>query len=70
MEDLETVNINEIGLKAKSKHEMYQLLTVSCNMYLPPESYTSIKFIRAVFENERKVSFLLFIHMKFVGFVQ
>ena len=33
-----TINVSEPGVKARSKNEMYRLLTVEAKIYLPPRS--------------------------------
>ena len=35
--DLRAVNLNILGTKAQSKVEMYRLLTVDWNLFLPPQ---------------------------------
>ena len=55
--NLEAINLNILGTKAQSKVEMYRLLTVDANFFLPPQRDTSIYFIRDIIENRRKVVF-------------
>ena len=55
--NLESINLNILGTKAQSKVEMYLLLTVDANLFLPPQRDTSIYFIRDIIENRRKVVF-------------
>ena len=55
--NLEAINLNILGTKAQSKVEMYRLLTVDANLFLPPQRDTSIYFIRDIIENRRKVVF-------------
>ena len=55
-------NLNELGIKAKSKTEIYKLLTVEGSLYLPPISETSTDFILEIIRGSKKVIvFSLFI---------
>ena len=51
-----SINLEEVGNKAKSKWELYRLLTVEGGLYLPPEDQTNMEFISDIFFNEKKVS--------------
>lgn len=51
-----TINVNELALKAKTKNEMYRLLTVEAQLYLPPQKECSIYFVRDVLCNKKKAS--------------
>ena len=53
--NLGEINLNILGTKAKTKVEMYRLLTVDANLFLPPQRDSSIYFIRDIIENKRKV---------------
>ena len=50
-----TVDLSFIGTKAKSKAELYRLLTVEGMLYLPPQEYTTMSFISDICFNEKKV---------------
>ena len=50
------LNLNFLGLKAQSKNEIYRLLTVEAELYLPPQKETSIYFVRDVFHGNKKVN--------------
>ena len=50
-----SLNLVEVGNKAKSKWELYRLLTVEGGLYLPPEDQTNMEFISDIFFNEKKV---------------
>ena len=50
-----TINLNQLGSKARSKNEMYRLLTVEAKIYLPPQKECSIYFIRDIFHGKKKV---------------
>ena len=43
-----TINMNQLGSKARSKNEMYRLLTVEAKISLPPLIECSIYFIRDI----------------------
>ena len=32
-----TLNLNSLAIKARTKNELYRLLTTEANMYLPPQ---------------------------------
>ena len=44
-----SLNLVEVGNKAKSKWELYRLLTVEGGLYLPPEDQTNMEFISDIF---------------------
>ena len=49
-------NIGELGLKARTKYEIYRLLTVEGQFYLPPVAETSIEFIGEIVRGEKSVN--------------
>ena len=49
------LNINMLGLKARTKNEIYRLLTTEANLYLPPQRETSIYFVRDIIHGRKKV---------------
>ena len=51
------VKINSIGIKAQTKNELYQILTVEAKLYLPPQKEASIYFIRGILNGRKKVKF-------------
>ena len=50
-----SINVNQLRAKARSKHEMYRILTVEAKIYLPPLKECSIYFIRDIFQGKIKV---------------
>ena len=40
------INVSMLGLKARTKNEMYRLLTTEFDLYLPPQKETSIYFVK------------------------
>ena len=63
-----TINVSQLGTKAKSENEMYRKLTVEANIYLPPQKECSIYFIRDIFNGKKKIDIsLLLISMP--GFI-
>ena len=54
-----TINVSQLGTKAKSKNEMYRILTVEAKIYLPPKKECSIYFIRDIFHGRKKVDIRL-----------
>ena len=53
MEEIK-INLNVLGIKARTKNELYRLLTTEANMYLPPQKETSIYFVRDIIHGEKK----------------
>ena len=49
------MNLLEVGDKAKSKIELYRILTSEGNLYLPPYKYCSVDFIADIMEGKRQV---------------
>ena len=56
---MEQINLLKVGNSAKSKHELYRLLTVEGGMYLPPEKETGMDFISEISIGDKKVSVYL-----------
>ena len=52
---MERINFLEIGNNAKSKYEIYRILTVEGGMYLPPEKECSMTFISEIWIGDKKV---------------
>ena len=50
------INLNLLGVKARTKNELYRLLTTEVNMYLPQKE-TSIYFVRDIIHGRKRVSF-------------
>lgn len=48
------INILDIGQKARSKGEIYWLLTCEANMYLPPEKNTTYNFLNELMTGKKK----------------
>ena len=44
--EAQRINLNMLGIKARTKNELYRLLTTEANLYLPPQKETSIYFVR------------------------
>ena len=49
------LNLQEIGLKAKSKTEIYRILTVEGELCLPPQKETNMQFISDIIVGDKKV---------------
>ena len=43
-----SINVSQLGAKARSKHKIYRILTVEDIFYLPPQKECSIYFIRDI----------------------
>ena len=56
MESENRLSVDLIGLKAKSKREMYQLLPTDGNIYLPPLKEANYIYIRGILTGTKKVS--------------
>ena len=50
------INLNMLGVNAKTKNELYRLLTTETNLYLPPQKETSIYFVRDIVHGRKKAS--------------
>ena len=64
------INVNQLGAKARSKHEMYRILTVEAKIYLPPQKECSIYFIRDIFQGKKKVTQSLITNFNFRFYMQ
>lgn len=53
---MEKVNLKELGVKASSKLEVYNLLISEGNLYLPPSKETPYIFLSKICKGEKKVS--------------
>ena len=49
------VNLNQLAIIARTKNEMYSILTKEANLYLPPQKETSIYFVREIIRGRKKV---------------
>ena len=54
----DTINVHNLGFKARIKNELYRLLTVETDVYLPPQKETSIYFVRDIVHGNKKVCML------------
>ena len=54
----------DLGMKARTKSEMYRLLTVDADLYLPPQREASIYFIREIIMGRKRYCYSKF---KFIG---
>ena len=50
-----SLNLLDVGGKARSKSELYKLLTVEGHLYLPPYKFCSVDFMADIIEGKRKV---------------
>ena len=48
------INLNLLGVKTRTKNELYRLLTTEVNMYLPPQKETSIYFVRDIIHGRKE----------------
>ena len=55
MEGSVSINLLDLGSKARSKGELYKLLTSDANLYLPPYKECTIEFITDYLEGKKKV---------------
>ena len=53
-ERLRTIDIRELVIKCRSKHEMYIQMTVNGKMYLPNESDTNNHYIYDIIQGQKK----------------
>ena len=50
------INLNMLGIKAKTKNELYRLLTTEANLYLPSQKETLIYFVKDIVHGRKKAS--------------
>ena len=50
------INLNMLGIKVKTKNELYRLLTTQTNLYLPSQKETSIYFVKDIVHGCKKAS--------------
>ena len=53
--EAQRINLNMLGIKARTKNELHRLLTTEANLYLPPQKETSIYFVRDTVRGRKKV---------------
>ena len=54
MDEYTKISVNQIGIKCKSKKEVYSLLTTEGGYYLPPLADTHYKFISQILVGIKK----------------
>ena len=54
-------NVNLLGIKAKSKNELYRFLTTEADVYLPPQKETSVYFVRDIVQQRKRVNILFYL---------
>ena len=59
---METVQVNllNLGDKARSKYELYKMLTVEGHMYMPPYKYWSVDFMADIIEGKKRYARVIF----------
>ena len=62
------INLNQLAIKARTKNEMYRILTTEANLYLPPQKETSIYFVRDIIHGRKKVRniYIIFFNLEFI----
>ena len=56
-----SISLLEVGDKARSKSELYKILTVEGALYLPPYKFCSVNFMADIIEGKQNVSDHLFL---------
>ena len=51
-----SINLLEVDDKARTKEELYRILTAEGHLYLPPYKYFSVDFMTDIIECKRNVS--------------
>ena len=51
-----SINLLEVGDKARTKGELYRILTAEGHLYLPPYKYCSVDFMADIIEGKRNVN--------------
>ena len=54
-----SLNLLSVSSKARSKCELYKIMTVDGHLYLPPYKYWTIEFMADIIEESRVVSLFL-----------
>lgn len=54
MDMFEDYNVNDVGVKCRSKREVYTVLTTEGGLYLPPMQDATQKYLRALMLGEKK----------------
>ena len=57
------LSLHMLGIKAKTKNELYRLLTTEANLYLPPQRETSIYFVRDIIHGRKRVLLIEFTNL-------
>ena len=52
--ETQRINLNMLGIKARTKNELYRLQTTEANLYLPPQKETSIYFVRDIVHGRKR----------------
>ena len=50
------ITLNDIAIRAKSKKEVYQVLTIEGGLYLPPMADANIKYIQNIMKGHNVLS--------------
>ena len=59
-EDKSLIDVREMSLKCTSKREVYKVLSITGNVYLPPESQINSDFIRDILSGDKLVCHLCY----------
>ena len=54
------MNVNELAVVWQSKREMYKILQVEGEIYLPPLEQTNHQFVAQIVTGEKQVNYLLY----------
>ena len=54
--DMQSIDIRELALKCRSKHEIYNKFTVSGGLYLPKESDVNNDYISDIMQGRKRYS--------------
>ena len=64
MEKSSNLTISEVSLKARSKNEVYTVLSVKGGIYLPPISDANQKYLKGIFTGKKKYFLIKSIFVK------
>ena len=53
------ITVLDLGIKARSKREVYRLLSTDGDVYLPPEKEANYYYLASILRGDKKVSSIM-----------
>ena len=53
------ITVLDLGIKARSKREVYRLLSTDGDVYLPPEKEANYDYLASILRGDKKVSSIM-----------